>query len=412
MFINKKSENKKLKNSILALSAEAVAAKKKDRSVINATTGMLKNEDGSLYEFDCVNKAVQSLSSYQKYGYCNTAGTPSFKQAVYRSLFGNFLETILDNSFLECIPTPGGTGALSLSFSHYVEPDETILLPNHMWENYLSMAAEAGINSDTYQLFDENDNFDIANVNEKVNSLKEKQKRLTILINDPCENPTGFCMKDEDYDHLIDIARNNPNNDFVFIVDVAYFDFYNTNPDIIRSRFAKFKNIPNNAIALFIFSGSKSFGLYGLRIGALVILSKDTKEVETFASAMNYSSRSLWSSSSTLGLNIIDKLISNEEYRVDYEEEVKFVCAMLEKRSYAFLNASKEVGLKTLPYKKGFFICVPCLNPEKIMNALHQDKVYLVCTKSCLRIALCAISKEEAAILPAIIKNRMALEGE
>ena len=49
MFINKSSEHKELKNSILALAAEAVKAKKLDSSVINATRGMLKNENGSLY---------------------------------------------------------------------------------------------------------------------------------------------------------------------------------------------------------------------------------------------------------------------------------------------------------------------------------------------------------------------------
>ena len=80
---------------------------------------------------------------------------------------------------------------------------------------------------------------------------------------------------------------------------------------------------------------------------------------------------------------------------------------MLEKRSHAFLDAAKKVDLKTLPYEKGFFICVPCQDPEKMMNALHEDKVHLVCTRSCLRIALCAINKEEASRLPAIIKKRL-----
>ena len=56
MFINKDSENKKLKNNILALASEAAASKKLDNSVINATSGTLKNENGILYEFDCVDR--------------------------------------------------------------------------------------------------------------------------------------------------------------------------------------------------------------------------------------------------------------------------------------------------------------------------------------------------------------------
>ena len=407
MFINKNSENKKLKNNILALASDATKAKKLDNSVINATSGILKNESGVLYEFDCVAKAIKDLSVAEKFAYSNSEGTPCFTKAVLLSVFGKNLETIKKECFVAAVPTPGGSGALHLAFTNYLNQGETVLLPNHMWENYLNMAKDIGINTDTYPLFNEENTFDIDGLNSKIDGLKKSQKRIVVLINDPCENPTGFCLRDKDYDDLLNIAKNNPNNDFVYLMDVAYFDFYNVNPDIIRSRFSKLKDLPSNALALFVYSGSKSFGLYGLRIGALVGLSKDEKEIIAFKDASAYSSRAKWSCASTLGINLIEKMVLNDEYRFDYEEEVKFVCSMLEKRSDAFLEAAKKVGLRTLPYEKGFFICVPCKDPEKIMNALHEDKVHLVCTRSCLRIALCGINKEEASRLPALIKRRL-----
>ena len=407
MFINKSAENKKLKNNILALASDAAKAKKLDSSVINATSGMLKNENGILYEFDCVAKALNDLNVTEKFAYSNSEGTPNFIKAILYSVFGKYVEDIKKDCFVDAIPTPGGSGAIHLAFTNYLNPGETVLLPNHMWENYLNFAKDLGINSDTYRLFNDDDAFDFDSLNSKIDELKESQKRIMILINDPCENPTGFCMKEEDYDGLLEIAKNNPDNDFVYLVDVAYFDFYNVNPDIIRGRFAKLRNLPSNALALFVYSGSKSFGLYGLRIGALVGLTKDEKEIVAFKNAGAYSSRAKWSCASTLGINLIEKLVLHDDYRFDYEKEVKFVCSMLEKRSHAFLDAAKKVGLKTLPYEKGFFICVPCQDPEKMMNALHEDKVHLVCTRSCLRIALCAINKEEASRLPAITKKRL-----
>ena len=407
MFINKNAEEKKLKNNILALATDAANAKKLDPNVINATSGIFKNEDGVLYEFDCVAKALKDLSVSEKFAYSNSEGTPAFKKAVLYSVFGKYLQDIEKECFVEVIPTPGGTGALNLAFINYVNPGEIVLLPNHMWENYLNMGKDAGFNTDTYRLFNDNGLFDIDDLNDKINNLKKSQKRIMILINDPCENPTGFCMKDEDYDGLLNIAKNNPDNDFIYLMDIAYFDFYNVDPNVIRSRFAKLKNLPSNALALFVFSGSKSFGLYGLRIGALIGLSKDEKEIALFKDASSYTSRAKWSCASTLGINLIVRLVLHDEYRFDYEEEVKLVCSMLEKRSHAFLESAKKVGLKTLPYEKGFFICVPCENPQAVMNALHEDKVHLVCTKSCLRIALCGINKEEAARLPALIKARL-----
>ena len=147
----------------------------------------------------------------------------------------------------------------------------------------------------------------------------------------------------------------------------------------------------------FLFNRSQVFLLFGRDI--------DENEIVSFKNAGAFSSRAKWSCASTLGISLIEKLVLHDDYRYDYEEEVKSVCSMLEKRSDAFLESAKKVGLKTLPYEKGFFICVPCKDPEKMMNALHEDKVHLVCTHSCLRIALCAINKDEASRLPAIIKK-------
>ena len=407
MFINNSSKDKKLKNNILALGTEAARLKALDNEVINATSGMLKNEDGSLFEFVSVKKASNNLSAKDKYAYVDSGGTPSFNKAAISWVFGKYLKDLEKECFIDSVPTPGGSGALHLAFTNYLENGETVLLPDHMWENYLNMAKEAYIKSDTYRLFNEDDEFDINDLTKKVNELKDKQSKIMILINDPCENPTGFCMKEKDYDALINIAKDNPSHKFIYLMDVAYFDFYNADPDIIRSRYAKFKDMPNNAMALFVFSGSKSFGLYGLRIGALIALSKNEEEVKTFKQAMSYSCRAEWSSASTLGMSIIEHLVLNEKYRDDYEEEVRKASKMLEARSIAFLNSAKEAGLKVLPYERGFFVCVPTSNPELLMTALHEDKVWVVATKTCLRIALCSINKNEAAKLPRLIKNRL-----
>ena len=409
MFINDSSKDKRLRNNILALGAEAAKLKAKDDEVINATSGMLKNEDGTLFEFVSVKKASNNLAVKDKYAYVDSGGTPTYNKAAISWVFGNYLKDLEKTCYLDAVPTPGGSGGLHLAFTNYLENGETVLLPDHMWENYLNMAKEAYIKADTYRLFNDNDVFDIDDLTNKVNVLKAKQNKIMILVNDPCENPTGFCMKDEDYDRLIDLARNNPNYKFIYLMDVAYFDFYNADPNIIRSRYAKFKDMPNNAFALFVFSGSKSFGLYGLRIGALIGVSKTKEEIEVFKAANSYSCRATWSACSTLGMSIIEHLVLNEEYRDFYEEEVKQASKMLEARSLAFLSSAKEVGLKVLPYERGFFICVPYDKPEELMTALHEDKIHAIAPKTCLRIALCGINKNEASRMPRLIKQRLDL---
>ena len=124
MLINKTSEKKKLKNNILSLASEAAKAKKEDISTINATAGMFKNEDGTLYEFNCVKEVIKQLKINEKFAYGSSAGSPAFKDAVCYSLFGKYLEDIKKEAYIECIPTPGGTGALTLAFTNYVSPNE------------------------------------------------------------------------------------------------------------------------------------------------------------------------------------------------------------------------------------------------------------------------------------------------
>ena len=94
MFIAKQSKNKELKNNILAMASKAKAAKKADNSVINATVGMLKSEDGNLYEFQSVVSAISSLTEEEKFAYANSSGRPSYTEAVLYSLFGKYLDDI------------------------------------------------------------------------------------------------------------------------------------------------------------------------------------------------------------------------------------------------------------------------------------------------------------------------------
>jgi aspartate/tyrosine/aromatic aminotransferase len=174
---------------------------------------------------------MEGLSDEEKFAYANSFGTPSFAQAVLLSIFGDHLSPMLQQCCLDAVATPGGSGALSLTFEHYANPGETILLPNHMWENYLNLSAERGLKSSVYRLFDETGHFDFDGLKKKAEFILKHQKRVLILLNDPCENPTGFCMEDRDYDALLDMARNDPEHDYVFAMDIAYFDFYDVLPE-------------------------------------------------------------------------------------------------------------------------------------------------------------------------------------
>lgn len=408
MIINKKSRNKKLKNNILSLAQEARTAKLANPNVINSTAGMLFDENGQLYTFDAVKKAMNNLSNDKMFTYSDTGGSSKFSQAILNWVFGENNNEFKEHN-LSVVATPGGSGAISLTFSTYLNRGDKVLLPKVMWETYITYAEERECSYLLYELWDENGNLNISSIKKCIDSLVE-QENVVLVLNDPCQNPTGFCLSDEDYDNLIALLNSYSRN-IVLLMDMAYFDYYSSDGSIIRNRYAKLTKLNDNILTIFAFSGSKTFGLYGLRIGAAIAMSRDKEETTYFKNCFEYIARANWSSSTTLGESLIEELILNEEYKESFKNEVKLMSGILESRAKVFIEESKKCGLVTLPFECGFFVCVPTSNPQALMDALKIDDVYVVCTKTCIRVAICAINLEECKRLPSIIKNRIDIEG-
>ena len=115
---------------------------------------------------------------------------------------------------------------------------------------------------------------------------------------------------------------------------------------------------------------------------------------------------------SRFGISIIKTLLTNDDYYEMFKKEVKEVSLMLQKRSEAFITEANKIGLEMLPYERGFFVCVPTNDPVLLMNKLHEYDVFVVVTKTCIRIALCAINENEAKQLPQVIlKAKNEVEG-
>ena len=402
MIISEKNAKKRLKNNILSLSQEAKKAKLLNKDVINATAGMFFDDNNNLYSFDVVKKALDNLSYEAMFAYSDTVGPDKFKDAIIKWVFDENINSFKDN-YIEVVATPGGSGALSLTYTQYLKAGDSVILPNVMWETYMVYAKERDLGFLKYDLFNENGKFSFNSLREKIDQLSD-QENVVIVINDPCHNPTGFCMSDEEYDKLVDLLNSYSRN-IVLIMDMAYFDYYSKDGSIIRSRYAKLAKLNENILTIFAFSGSKTFGLYGLRVGAAICASKDKKEVECFKTAFEFSARANWSSVSTLGMEIVSSIINNEDNYNKFKLELNNVSNSLVERSKAFVEESKRVGLKHLPFKCGFFVCIPSDHPNEVMNKLHEKDVYIVATRTCLRVAICGINKEECKRLPILIKE-------
>lgn len=302
--------------------------------------------------------------------------------------------------------TCGGSGALSNAFSNYLNPNDQVLIPDYMWGNYKQIAYENFASYTTYKMFDGN-HFNLNSVKEKIYELKKKQGRVVLVINDPCHNPTGYTMSYDEWCSLVDIINESTrdNMPFILIYDMAYIDYDMRGFAATRKNFLLFKKFNESVLTILAFSGSKTLALYGMRIGAEVALSKSKEVIEEFNRANKFSSRAKWSSASNIGMNIISKVILNEDNRTDFEKELKASSEMLTARAKAFLDACNDNGVKTLPFSCGFFITIPCEKPQAVYEKLVEKKIHIIPLNNSIRVTISAINLETCKRLPIYIKE-------
>lgn len=406
-LLAKRSIVKEDKSNIITLGAIAKEMKKEDPTVVNATIGMLYDEEGKLFTFKSVDFALSSLTSDEKYSYASTPGPDSYHEALKRWIFKDHYDEFMKESNVAVMATPGGSGAISNTFSNYLNDNDKVLIPNYMWGNYKQFAYENHADYLTYDLFDEESNFNLKDIKNKMLQLKQQQGRIVLVVNDPCHNPTGYTMKDSEWKELIKIINevSSDSTPVILLHDMAYIDYDYRGFEATRNNICLYKNLNKSALVILAFSGSKTLALYGLRVGAMIAISADKEAIEDFKKANKFSSRAKWSNTTNLGMNIVSKIFLNDDLRNQFELELEYSRKILLKRANTFISLANENGLKTLPFVCGFFITIPCDNPQKVYEKLVEQKIHIIPMDKVIRVTIAAITLDECKKLPKLIKE-------
>ena len=214
-------------------------------------------------------------------------------------------------------------------------------------------------------------------------------------------------MTKEEWVKLIDIINeiSSDNTPVVLLHDMAYIDYSKEGFEYTRSNMALYKKLNPSAMVIMAFSGSKTLALYGVRIGAQVAVSTCKDNLVDFNKANKFSSRSKWSNTTNLGMNIVVKVFSDENLKKSFEEELELSRKTLIERANAFLEESKKCDLKTLPFDCGFFVTIPCDNPEAAYEYLVKKKIHIIPMGKVLRVTISAIPLDVCKKLPKLIKE-------
>ncbi len=392
-------------DKVFAASGAALDAVEKygKAEVINATVGALYDDEGDLLVLKSVEKVMKSLPAPSFAAYAPIAGTPGFKDAILKAALYGFEP----KSYTAVVGTPGGTGAIRNSIANYSEPGDRILAPSWHWAPYKSISNELYRDIEHFEMFDDKGGFNLEDFEYKVKKLTRNQEHLVIILNTPANNPTGYALTMDDWYGVKKVLDEVPlEKKIALVLDVAYID-YAGDPREVRSFFSVIDNLRANVLPIIAYSASKTFTLYGARCAAMICFAHNPEVAEEFVKVNSFSCRNTWSNCSRAPQEVIEKIYADPELFKAVEDERTAAREMLLARGRGFEEEAKKVGLKIVPFSAGFFVTIPCSDPDALAEELKKKNAFVIPLTAGIRVSVASSSEAKCRRLPGLIKEAM-----
>lgn len=367
------------KTEILLISERASKAKAERDDVIDGTIGMLMGNDGELAVIPAVSKTFGERLNFK---YPPISGDPRYKDLAFQWVFGDSKAEAEKNNEVNLFGTLGGTGAVFMAMRYAGHQDYEILIPDIAWPNYKTIAEANGLSASEYSLFTKEGGFNFPAVEAKVREAKKNHRGFMLIVNDPCENPTGYSLTREEGEELYEKVAEwgeEYNISASLLFDIAYLDFAAQVP----SWLAIAARGQYGGVETFIaFSASKTFSCYGLRIGELIALKPKPAPLGYSKALVGYLSklaRGIYSMPNGTGMRALAKIMDPAVVR-DTKAQVHAIERILRERGNKIGDSLKSLRVPFLPYKEGFFLTVATngKNAVDITQALEREGIYLV----------------------------------
>ncbi len=375
---------------IFALNQEARARIARGDSIVNASIGVLLNDDGSLAVLPAAARAIREVKDVEWASYAPIAGSPAFLNAVMDDLLSGHPAM---RAAAMAVATPGGTGAVRNVISTFLEPGQALLTTSFFWGPYTILADEHQRRVETFRMFDPaspGGQIDLDALDTKLAELLASQGRAVVVLNDPCHNPTGYSMNDLDWQRTAEvIGRHASRGPVALLLDAAYAAYA---PQGVRVALDAMAPLLGRALLLIAWSASKTFTQYGLRVGSLVALVPEEAERRRVQSALGYACRGTWSNCNHGGMEAIARLLGEPALAAQVTAERRALVTLLGERVALFNEAARQRGLRYPRYDGGFFVTIFIDDAFAAAEKMKADGVFVVPQKGALRVALSSVA--------------------
>ncbi len=306
---------------------------------VNLGVGVYFDENGKLPLLECVQAAEKTMMAAPKpRGYLPIDGLAAYDSGVKNLVFGADSEPV-QSGRVATIQALGGTGGLKVGadFLKRLKPDALVLISDPSWENHRALFTEAGFTVQSYPYYDAarlGIDFDAM-----LAALKAAAAGTVVVLHACCHNPTGYDLTPEQWDQVVAVVKAQGLTAFL---DMAYQGFSQG----LKEDGAAVQKFVAAGLDFFVSTSfSKSFSLYGERVGALSVVCESKEEAARVLSQLKIVIRTNYSNPPTHGGTVVATVLANPELRALWEKELGAMRVRIKQMRSLLVEKLKAAGV-------------------------------------------------------------------
>jgi aromatic-amino-acid transaminase len=283
---------------------------------VNLGVGVYTDEHGKLPLLQCVAAAEKQLMEVPKpRGYLPIDGIAAYDKAVQGLVFGADSDAVTSGR-IATVQALGGTGGLKVGadFLKRVNAAAKVLISDPSWENHRALFTNAGFTVETYPYYDAATRG--VNFAAMLAALNAAPAGTIVVLHACCHNPTGADLTPGQWDQVVEAVKARG---LVALLDMAYQGF----GDGIAEDGAAVRRFLASGQDFFVATSfSKSFSLYGERVGALSVVCESKDEAARVLSQLKIVIRTNYSNPPTHGAQVVATVLTTPALRALWEQEL------------------------------------------------------------------------------------------
>ena len=344
---------------------------------INLGMGVYTDADGRVPVLSAVREAEHlRLANTPTRSYLPIDGIPLYNSSAQKLLFGEDAKVLADGRVVT-VQALGGTGALKVGadFLHQLSPDAEVMISDPSWENHLALFTAAGFKVRSYPYFDAGTrglDFD-----GMIAALQSAAPGTIVVLHACCHNPTGVDPDREQWTQIIDVLVERKLMPFL---DIAYQGF----ADGIEADATVVRRMADAGLEFLVSSSfSKSFSLYGERVGALSIVTADKSESARVLSQLKRVIRTNYSNPPTHGGAMVAAVLSDPKLRTMWEDELTGMRERIRAMRVGLVERLRQrmpsISFDHIERQRGMF-SYSGLTAEQVQRLREEFAIYAIST--------------------------------